>query len=122
MSTITLTGVEHITTTSENYITIDDMVFTPPVGKYCVFFSANVSSTLSDANCKLSIFQSNTEQLEATRLVLGDSDGRSPNLKMALFTQTTMEFDGIKELSVRWKTDKGIFKIFSRSLILVPCN
>jgi len=108
------------TTTSEAFMPISGMCVTPTEGKYAVFFSASVSSTVSDAECNLGIFVANTEIPDASRNVFGDADGRSPNLKMSVFTQTAVEMDGLKALSVRWKTDKGVFKIYARNLLLFP--
>lgn len=120
MNALTVKETAMTTTTSEAFILVAGMTTVPPAGKYAVLFSASVSSTASDADCNLSIFVGNTEQPDSTRKVFGDSDGRAPDLKLTVFTQSVVEMDGNKAVNVRWKTAKGVFKMFARNLLLFP--
>lgn len=119
MTTQIIKSIMLVSTTSENYVPIADCTSTPVAGRYFISFSAMGSSTLSSALASYSIFINNTEQTDSTRLAFGDTEGHTPNLTLALHTQTLATLDGQQIVSIRIKTSGGIFKVTNRNLVLL---
>lgn len=112
-------SIIHTTTTSSNFVIVDEMQTTPTAGKYMVSFSASGQSDRFDANCIVAIFVGNNEVSGSQRHLYGDGDGHSPNFKMCIHSQALVDVDGNQAITIRWKTDKGIFKLHQRNLIIL---
>lgn len=110
-------SIIHTTTTSVNFVIVDDMQLTPTAGKYLISFSASGESDRFDANCIVAIFLGNAEIAGTTRHLYGDGAGHSPNFKMCFHSQALIDVNSNQAISVRWKTDRGIFKLHQRNLI-----
>lgn len=114
-----VSSVVHTTTTSSNFVVVDDMQTTPAAGKYLISFSASGESDRFDANCILAIFIGNLEIPGSQRHLYGDGAGHSPNFKLCIHSQALIDVNGTQPISIRWKTDRGIFKLHQRNLILI---
>ena len=110
------------TTTSETFVDVPEMSVVLPAGKYAVFFSGTAQSSKSDAVCSIAIFNGNTQKDESYRELFANGENHANNFKVSMHTQDIVASDGIKPIRVCWKTTKGNFRTFNRSLLIMKAT
>jgi hypothetical protein len=114
-----ITSSTQATTTSETFVDLPEMSVVLPAGSYAIFFSGTGQSSKSDAVCSIAIFNGNLERDETCRELFANGENHANNFKVSMHTQDLLTSDGIKPIAVRWKTTKGNFRAFNRSLMII---
>lgn len=123
--TITSTLVSSSTdtsTTSDDYVVMNTMSTTPAEGTYRVTFSASGTSSRASADSLYALFIDNSIRSHTERY-WGVSGGNHVNqFVCALHTQDVVTLDGSQTVSVRYKTDRGSFTVYQRSMVLLKIS
>lgn len=109
-----LDSVTSITTTSKNYIPVDNLSSTPPAGKYLVSFSASGRIASARNTGYFAIAVDGVSISNSERTIDVSANGAICNLH----TQTIVTVNGTQSVDVVFKITSSSFTIDNRNLIL----